>query len=205
MTPKTDAATGGNNFEITRLDRQHMKPDDLEALSQIARRTFYDTFREVTAPDDMQQFLDQAYAPAVLAEEIAQLHTAVFLARDKTTRHVAGYMKVNWLEQQTEAFPDHYIELQRIYVDTPYFGCGLARDLFARYLEIAQKLKATHMWLGVWEGNLRAQRFYSKYGFQITGKHTFIVGNDPQTDLIMEKEIEPSLQPVTNSPSTEQG
>ena len=40
------------------------------------------------------------------------------------------------------------------------------------------------MWLGVWEYNPRAQRFYEKNGFQIVGKHVFQLGADPQTDLL---------------------
>jgi len=45
------------------------------------------------------------------------------------------------------------------------------------------------MWLGVWEFNPRAQRFYEKNGFRIVGKHVFQLGTDPQTDLLMQKEI----------------
>jgi ribosomal protein S18 acetylase RimI-like enzyme len=45
------------------------------------------------------------------------------------------------------------------------------------------------MWLGVWEYNPRAQRFYEKNGFRIVGKHVFQLGTDPQTDLLMQKEV----------------
>ena len=45
------------------------------------------------------------------------------------------------------------------------------------------------MWLGVWEYNPRAQRFYEKNGFRFVGKHTFLLGSDPQTDLLMQKKF----------------
>ncbi len=45
------------------------------------------------------------------------------------------------------------------------------------------------MWLGVWEYNPRAQRFYERNGFRQVGKHTFQLGSDPQTDLLMQKEL----------------
>jgi ribosomal protein S18 acetylase RimI-like enzyme len=45
------------------------------------------------------------------------------------------------------------------------------------------------MWLGVWEYNPRAQRFYEKNGFRMVDKHTFVLGSDPQTDLLMQKEL----------------
>jgi diamine N-acetyltransferase len=45
------------------------------------------------------------------------------------------------------------------------------------------------MWLGVWELNYRAARFYEKHGFKIVGKHVFQLGSDAQTDLVMEKHL----------------
>jgi ribosomal protein S18 acetylase RimI-like enzyme len=55
--------------------------------------------------------------------------------------------------------------------------------------ELAQKEGFDTIWLGVWEFNPRAQRFYEKNGFSFVGKHTFVLGTDPQTDLLMQKEI----------------
>jgi ribosomal protein S18 acetylase RimI-like enzyme len=41
------------------------------------------------------------------------------------------------------------------------------------------------MWLGVWERNPRAIAFYLKTGFVSVGSHVFMVGSDPQTDLVL--------------------
>ena len=43
------------------------------------------------------------------------------------------------------------------------------------------------VWLGVWEDNEKAQRFYRRWGFEILGAHDFITGETKQTDLIMVK------------------
>jgi RimJ/RimL family protein N-acetyltransferase len=40
-------------------------------------------------------------------------------------------------------------------------------------------------WLGVWERNPRAIAFYRKWGFAEVGAHTFVVGDDPQRDLVL--------------------
>ena len=53
----------------------------------------------------------------------------------------------------------------------------------------AQETGRDVIWLGVWEYNPRAQRFYEKNGFQFVGRHTFLLGSDPQTDLLMQKEL----------------
>jgi ribosomal protein S18 acetylase RimI-like enzyme len=45
------------------------------------------------------------------------------------------------------------------------------------------------VWLGVWENNARAISFYTKWGFEKFGQHTFMLGNDAQTDLLFKKKI----------------
>jgi ribosomal protein S18 acetylase RimI-like enzyme len=45
------------------------------------------------------------------------------------------------------------------------------------------------LWLGVWEHNPRAQAFYRKWNFVEIGTHVFHLGNDPQTDLLMQRTI----------------
>jgi ribosomal protein S18 acetylase RimI-like enzyme len=45
------------------------------------------------------------------------------------------------------------------------------------------------MWLGVWEHNPRAIAFYHKHGFVDVGDHVFLLGEDPQTDIIMELDL----------------
>jgi ribosomal protein S18 acetylase RimI-like enzyme len=54
---------------------------------------------------------------------------------------------------------------------------------------VAKNLECDVIWLGVWEYNPRAQRFYEKHGFREVGKHVFLLGSDAQTDLLMQKEI----------------
>ena len=55
--------------------------------------------------------------------------------------------------------------------------------------DLAKKEGFDAMWLGVWEYNPRAKRFYEKNGFREVGSHTFVLGADPQTDLLMQKQI----------------
>ena len=43
--------------------------------------------------------------------------------------------------------------------------------------------------MGVWEHNERAQRFYKRNGFYQIGAHSFIMGDDDQTDHLMRKDL----------------
>ncbi|MNF16430.1 Protease synthase and sporulation negative regulatory protein PAI 1 [compost metagenome] len=56
-------------------------------------------------------------------------------------------------------------------------------------MEVAVQEQVLYIWLGVWEENKRALRFYEKNGFTVFDKHIFRLGNDEQTDLMMKKTI----------------
>ena len=55
----------------------------------------------------------------------------------------------------------------------------------------AAVLDAGTLWLGVWERNPRAIAFYRKRGFIEVGAHVFRLGDDAQTDLIMQRDLMP--------------
>lgn len=45
------------------------------------------------------------------------------------------------------------------------------------------------LWLGVWERNERAIKFYEKKGFNSFADHIFTLGNDAQRDVLMELKL----------------
>src|SRR4029077_10844885 len=81
------------------------------------------------------------------------------------------------------------VELKSFYVDKPWQGRGLARDLMAAVEHQARARGARELWLGVCQRNARARAFYSKCGFRKVGTQVFVVGDDPQSDDIMLKEL----------------
>ncbi|MET0703256.1 MAG: GNAT family N-acetyltransferase, partial [Mycobacterium sp.] len=44
---------------------------------------------------------------------------------------------------------------------------------------------AASVWLGVNQQNQRAQRFYAKHGFAVTGSKTFRLGSGIEEDYVM--------------------
>jgi diamine N-acetyltransferase len=81
------------------------------------------------------------------------------------------------------------VEIQRFYVDASHHGAGLAHRLMAHVLARAQAAGAAALWLGVWERNFRALAFYRKWRFDVVGEHTFKLGDDPQRDLVMCRDV----------------
>jgi len=75
------------------------------------------------------------------------------------------------------------LELKRLYVLKEFHGKKIAQELMDYFIEYATKNKYACVWLGVWEHNMRAQKFYAKYGFVNSGyTHDFPIGDTPQTD-----------------------
>jgi diamine N-acetyltransferase len=157
--------------------------EDVSALSAIARQTFYDTFKGTCADTDMQSFLDQFYNEEQLSKELNDKETYCFFAE-------ANAVPVAYLhfKEDYSNFPEikkwKALELKRIYVSKEFHGKGIAQKLMNFILDFAIEKKYEVVWLGVWEHNVRAQRFYKKYGFINSGfTHDFPIGSTPQTDI----------------------
>lgn len=157
--------------------------EDVAALSVIARQTFYDTFTGTCTEADMQGFLNRYYSVAQLGNELADKETYCFFAEEEGVP--VAYLQ---FKESYDSFAEikkwKALELKRIYVLKDYQGKGIAQKLMDFFLDFATERNYEVVWLGVWEHNLKAQNFYSKYGFVNSGyTHDFPIGNTPQTDV----------------------
>lgn len=162
---------------------------DAVLLAELALKTFHDAFHEhpKNAPEDMEAYMSTAFSVSRLEEELSDPH-AVFLIAEVDGRP-AGYAKLlfGYFEEPVKA--DRPAELCRLYSATEFIGKGIGRLLMLECLKIARERGCDVMWLGVWEYNPRAQRFYEKHGFRVVGEHIFQLGTDPQTDLLMQLDL----------------
>jgi ribosomal protein S18 acetylase RimI-like enzyme len=53
----------------------------------------------------------------------------------------------------------------------------------------ARKRGGRTLWLGVWDQNPRAIRFYTKWGYEDVGGQTFMLGDDPQQDRVLARPL----------------
>ena len=159
-------------------------PSDAQNLSELAERTFRDAFSALNTPEDMDLHCATAYTPALQSAEIADPDVLTLVAESRGA--LVAYAQLR-LHSATPACVDisPAIELQRIYVDQGFHGKGLAVELLAEVFWRAEQHGAAALWLGVWEHNPRAIRFYQRHGFVEVGDHVFVVGSDPQRDLLM--------------------
>ena len=159
---------------------------DAEVLADVAARTFRDAFAKDNTAEDMDAYTRDAFSTEQLAVEI-QTPGNHFLLAFTDAPTPAGYAKVRSGATGPGVTAATPVELHRLYVEQPALGKGVGPALLQASIDTAQALGGTTIWLGVWEHNARAIRFYQKWGFTVVGAQTFTLGRDQQTDLIMQR------------------
>jgi diamine N-acetyltransferase len=163
--------------------------NDAKLLTDLSYTTFWDAFAHhpKNAPDDLAHYMRQAFNVDQIAAELADKN-AIFLIAEIEDK-AAGYAKLVVDNVELGITAAKPIELNRLYSHQEYLGKGVGQNLMDACFERALTDRHDVMWLGVWEYNPRAQRFYEKNGFRVVGKHTFQLGADAQTDLLMQKDL----------------
>jgi ribosomal protein S18 acetylase RimI-like enzyme len=160
---------------------------DLKKLQEIGRKTFIETFSEDNTEADMKKYLDESFSDDKLILELNNQHSEFYFAELDTK--VIGYLKINFAQAQTENIHQRSLEIERIYVSKEFHGKKIGQILFDKALQITKQKDLNYLWLGVWEKNTRAINFYKKNGFVEFDKHIFKLGNDEQTDILMNLEL----------------
>jgi GNAT superfamily N-acetyltransferase len=162
---------------------------DAEMLADLAYKTFWDAFHDhpENAPEDLADYMQKAFNIEQIRREISDENSIFLIA--EIENEPAGYARLIIDSTEHGISSTKPIELNRLYSKQEFLGKGVGARLMEECFALAKKLNCDAMWLGVWEFNPRAQRFYEKYGFREVGKHVFLLGSDPQTDLLMQKEI----------------
>jgi ribosomal protein S18 acetylase RimI-like enzyme len=162
-------------------------PDDAGLLAELGARTFYETFAKDNKPEDMAAYLAASFSPQIQGTELADPQSSFFIAEIDGV--AGGYAQLRAGVAETCVSGAKPVELARLYVSQQWLGRSVGEALMRACIKEARRAGYETMWLGVWEHNQRAQRFYRKWGFQVVGYHIFQVGSDPQTDLIMERAL----------------
>jgi ribosomal protein S18 acetylase RimI-like enzyme len=169
--------------------------DDALALSVLAEATFRAAFAESNTVANMQSHCAATYGEALQLAEIRESSLETWVA-ERDGRLIA-YVQLRLDAASPVISGGRAVEIQRFYVDASHHGAGLAHQLMAHVLARADAAGYAVLWLGVWERNARALAFYGKWGFEVVGEHTFKVGEDPQCDLLMRRDV----QPIAGDPS----
>ncbi len=161
--------------------------EDLRKLQEISYETFNETFKDQNSPENMNAYLERAFNLKQLEEELSIVSSQFFFVY--FNHEIAGYLKVNTDDAQSEEMGNEALEIERIYIKNKFQKHGLGKYLLNKSMEIAMEGNKKKIWLGVWEKNENAIAFYKKMGFVQSGAHSFYMGDEEQTDFIMTKSL----------------
>ncbi|KAG1584060.1 hypothetical protein G6F46_015026 [Rhizopus delemar] len=102
-------------------------------------------------------------------------------------RNVVGYLAAGANTLPHAEAREGGIELKRFYILAAYqYGGHGARlmDAFMAWLDHPQRRT---LWVGVWEENFGAQRFYARYGFEKAGEYLIPGGDTHDLEFILRR------------------
>jgi GNAT superfamily N-acetyltransferase len=154
---------------------------DTQELAAVAARTFPLACPPSTAPENIASFIETNLSAERFAEYLADPQCAIITAVHDG--RIIGYAML------IRGNADDTAELSKMYVVPDHHGGGVSTALMERTLATAKEWGMRRVWLGVNQGNQRAQRFYAKKGFKVNGTRTFQVGDRRENDYIMDREL----------------
>ena len=169
-------------FYIYEIDERQ-----LERLRDIAIRTFGETFAETNSEENMNDYYARCFNENTLRQELRDPEAQWFFIEFRG--ELAGYLKVNTGRAQTEPREEEAFEVERIYVLKAFHGTGVGAALMEHAIRLGREMGKRYLWLGVHEENFRALRFYEKFGLQEFDDHVFMMGKQPQRDVLMRMEL----------------
>lgn len=162
-------------------------PSEAGQLQQLSRQTFYEAFASQNTPENMTKYLTDKLSLPTITKELHHPFSAFYFAQHAD--QLIGYLKLNFENIQAENHAEKIIEIERIYVIKAHQGRQVGQYLIEFAIQKARETGAGYIWLGVWEQNQRAIRFYQKNGFVTFGYQIFMLGDDAQTDWLMRLDL----------------
>jgi ribosomal protein S18 acetylase RimI-like enzyme len=157
--------------------------EDAILIADLSRQTFYESFHAFNTKENMDKFMNEQFNREKLIGEFYDPKNSFLLACHED--RILGYTKLRVSDEESDSPGPGAMEIVRIYAVRDSIGKGIGSFLMKEAIELARQKKFSVIWLGVWEHNHRAIAFYEKWGFKRYGQHIFMLGDDPQTDLLL--------------------
>ncbi|NRB53511.1 MAG: GNAT family N-acetyltransferase [Saprospiraceae bacterium] len=161
--------------------------EEVPLLRQMAESTFVKAFGAQNKPEDMAEYTAKAFSLAQVQREFEHPDSHFYFAKE--AEKPIAYLKLNFNQAQTDLQESEGMEIERIYVESTHQGRGIGAALFDFAWGIAIERGMNYVWLGVWDQNPGAIRFYERQGFSAFSQHSFLLGQDLQSDILMRKEV----------------
>ena len=164
---------------------------DIPELVAVAAATFPLACPPSATDENVAAFIAATLSQDRFREYLADPDRIVLVARDAS---ITGYaMLIHGVPEdadvQRAVTQRPALELSKIYVLPDRHGGGVAQALMTAALQAAADSGVECVWLGVNQENRRAQRFYAKNGFTVSGTKTFRLGTGVEDDYVMVRPV----------------
>ncbi len=170
-------------IRIMQLQYKKCTLNNLDELVAISKNTFITAFEKDNNPEDFKAYIDVAFEKNHIKKQLENPDSSFYFVFK--SGQCVGYFKLNENTAQTDIKLDETIELERIYVLQEFQGQQIGSCMLQEAIKMAFERGKKYIWLGVWEKNRAAIRFYQKYGFSKFDTHPYYIGKDKQTDWLM--------------------
>ena len=164
---------------------------DVEIVADLSARTFVSAYKTMLPDEALGDFVDSAFSQNKIREEMDIPGSHFLLAYEGET--LVGYAFLREAGPPTGVTGAKPVELARIYFEGHVTGKGYGSMLMNACIDRAIQAGYDVLWLGVWERNERAIRFYEKRGFVQVGSLPFVFGDQLHTDLVMARLLQQSI------------
>ena len=155
------------------------------ALALVGQATFLETFAGILSGKAIVAHCQQAHAPAVYRDWLADDATRIWLAAVAPEQAPVGYLVLAPSQLPLADLSAADLEIKRVYCLRRFQGAGLGKRLLNAALQHASARGAARVLLGVYAKNRDAIGFYEHQGFHMVGSRTFNVGGNSYDDHIM--------------------
>lgn len=170
-----------------RLQFRIANHNDAQALADLARQTFVETYAEQNDAEQIRTHCEKNFGIAQQSKEIADPNYVVILAFHD--QQLVGFAQVVNNPAPASIEADNAVALYRYYVKKEWHGKGIAQPLLAEAEKAAKTFGANQLWLGMWEHNARALAYYQKVGFQHVGWMDYEFGGVIERDYVLLKRL----------------
>lgn len=164
---------------------------DIDDLIEFGASTFTDTFGHLYPPADLKSYLLESYSQEKFQpfiENKEQYLCYIALVANK----IVGYILVSkGVDLPHEDITENCFEVMKLYISKEVFGKGIAQQLMDEGLKWYES-HDNHgdFFLSVYSDNIRAQKFYAKYGFVFAKEYGYIVGNSIDREFIFRRKYD---------------
>lgn len=160
---------------------------DVKIICALGVTTFYEAYFQQDDSGDLANYVLESFSQAQIEAEIIDTDSTFFIA--ELNGKAVGYAKLRENSTADCLKSENAVELHRIYILERAKGRGVGRELMNRCFEAARAKGYETLWLGVWEQNSAALKFYEKTGFVKVGELQFPYGKAVGTNYVLKIEL----------------